>query len=82
LNLRAVAFWRSSSWVWEKGHWRDGLHWERGHWRRKPTPAWQHAFSTALLVLLGIIVVLYVFGAAHGAALPPLTPTGTTTTGP
>jgi hypothetical protein len=69
-----VSFWRSGGWVWEKGHWHDGLHWERGRWRRKPdtSPAWQHALAFAMFVLLGIVVLLYWYGAAHGEALPPL----------
>jgi hypothetical protein len=77
-----VSFWRPGWWVWERSHWKNGLEYERGHWRRKPTPPWQSAFSFALYVLLGIIVLLYRWGAAHGASLPPFVPTGTTTTGP
>jgi hypothetical protein len=77
-GARVVAFWRSNNWVWEEGQWRDRLHWERGHWPRKPTPAWQNALSTALLVLLGLIVLLYRWGATHGASLPPLAPASAT----
>jgi hypothetical protein len=71
---RAMSFWAPDWYTWEKAHWRHGLERERGHWRRKPStaPRWQHDLSNALLVLLGIISILYVFGAAVGAVLPRL----------